>query len=418
MKHRDANDTVREEGEEAYRARFDAAAARGPYKSAANGESDDGKTGAGSDKGVRLMTFQEYRRRQAHSSADCLVKGLIRLGTIIAIGGRPGSGKTALAVALGQSLDRGEPFLEREVKSAAVAYIAVEDAGDVANRLEVLEAEGVFLVQSDEGVPLARPARAKAIIAEVIRLARQRRPGRPVFVVLDTLRAALGGQSVLEDKSTSPALNALRELAEAESAVIAVLNHTNRENPKATKGETLEAVAALEIVLLPGESDWFTIHVGKNRSGPGNRQIGRLRFTSVAVGGVEAAIAEEIVCDEQAGDGQKDRKPGANQSLILTILKREIVASDVAWRPCGNDGPQVKAVPESVLRDEFMKLKAGDNRDTKQKAFNRAMDWLLERAKVVRNEDQAGKGWIWFGDSDDEADAIRGPFKVVRDVRE
>ncbi|MHC2489362.1 AAA family ATPase [Sinorhizobium meliloti] len=368
---------------------------------------------AGSGGGVRLMNFKEYRSQQAHSSVNSLVSGLMRLGTVIAIGGRPGSGKTAFAVALAQALDQGEPFLDREVKQAAVAYIAVEDAGDVANRLEATGADGVLLVHSEEGIPLAKPARAKAIIAEVIQHARQRKPGRPIFVVIDTLRAALGGTSVLEDKIVSPALNALRELSEAENAVICILNHTNRADPKAMKGETLEAVAALEMILLPGEGDWHTVHVGKNRSGPGNRQIGRLRFTSVKVGGVEAAIVEEIVCDEQASEGPKDRKPGANQRLILKILTREVLASGIDYRPYGRNGPQVKAVRESVLRDEFMKMKAGDNRNSKNVAFNRALDWLLERAEVVRNEDEAGVGMIWFGSRDDEDDAMRQRLKVV-----
>ncbi|MBB4583075.1 hypothetical protein GGE45_005439 [Rhizobium aethiopicum] len=366
--------------------------------------------------GVQLMNFQEYRSNEKRSSVGFLVSGLMRLGTVIAIGGRPGSGKTALAVALGQALDQGESFLGREVKSAAVAYIAIEDANDVANRLEALEANGVLLVQSAEGLPLAKPAQAKAIIVEIIRQARQRKPGRPVLVVIDTFRAALGGVSVLEDKATSPALNALRELAEAENAVIAILNHTNRQDPRQTKGETLEAVAALEMILLPGESGWQMIHVGKNRSGPGNRQIGRLRLTSVNVGDVEAAIAEEIIADEQpGGGGTKERKPGANQSLVLKLLKREVLASGVDYRPYGNNGPQVKAVREDVLRDEFIKLKAGDVRDTKVKAFNRALDWLLERAEVVRKEDCAGVGMIWFASRNDEADAIRGHSENFRD---
>ncbi|ULR46110.1 AAA family ATPase [Rhizobium sp. K102] len=375
----------------------------------------DAVAGPKSRAGVRLMTFEEYRSSARHSSADFLVSGLMRLGTIVAIGGRPGSGKTALAVTLAQSLDRGEPFLDREVKQAAVAYLAIEDFGDVANRLEALHAVGVLLVQSDDGVPLGKPAHAKAIVAEVVKLVRQRKPGRPVLVILDTLRAALGGTSVLEDKMTSPALNALRELAEAENIVIAITNHTNRENPKATKGETLEAVAALELVLLPGEGDWQIVHVGKNRSGPGNRQIGRLRLTSAKVGGVEAAIVDEIICDEQAGDDQKDRKPGRNQKLILKILQREVHASGVPYRPYGSDGPQVKAVRESVLRDAFMELKAGDNRNSKNVAFNRTLDWLLERAEVVRNEDHAGVGMIWFGSRDDETEAMRRQFKVVAD---
>lgn len=365
-------------------------------------------TRARSGKGVRLLTYKEYRRNKAHSSVDYLVSGLIRPGTIVAICGRPGYGKTALAVALARSLDRGEPFLGREVKQAAVAYIAVEDSEDVAKRLEALEAEGVFLVQSDEGLCLDKPERAKEIVADVIRQAQALRPGRPVVVELDNLRAALRGQSVLDDKITAPALNALRELAEAENAVIVIQNHTNRENPRATKGETLEAVAALELILLQGEGDWCKIHVGKNRSGPGNRQVGRLRFTSVKVGGVDVSIVEEIICDEQNGEGINERKRGRNQHLLLEILNREILTSGIDHRPYGSNGPKVKAVRESVLRDEFMKLNDADNPDTKQKAINRALNWLVGRPDVCHGEDQAGRGLIWLCGSDDAAESVHG----------
>ena len=109
---------------------------------------------------------------------------------------------------------------------------------------------------------------------DVIRQARLRRPGRPVFVVVDTFRAAMGEQSVIDDRHASPALNALREVAEQEKVLIAIANHTNRENNKQTKGETLEAVAATELIIVQGEGGWFNILVGKNRSGPGHSHIG------------------------------------------------------------------------------------------------------------------------------------------------
>ena len=51
---------------------------------------------------------------------------------MIAIGSRPGHGKTAFMVELAKSVAVGEPFLGRKTEKAVVAYFACEDPGDVA----------------------------------------------------------------------------------------------------------------------------------------------------------------------------------------------------------------------------------------------------------------------------------------------
>ena len=117
-----------------------------------------------------------------------------------------------------------------------VAYIATEDIEDVVNRMEAVGDDKLLIVKSPEGLPLTKPKRAKEIVLEVIRQARVRIPDRPVFIVVDTFRAAMGEQSVIDDRYASPALNALREVAEQEKVLIAIANHTNRENHEANQG--------------------------------------------------------------------------------------------------------------------------------------------------------------------------------------
>lgn len=348
---------------------------------------------ANDNSGVRLLSFEEYKAKR-FGTADALIKGLVRTGTLIAVGGRPGAGKTALMVAIADALDKGEPFLGRETKETTIAYIAAEDGGDVANRLEAIGNTSIRIVDSPEGFPLTKPQRAAAIAREVVRQAKALDPDRHVLLVVDTLRAALGGQSVLDDKYTSPALNALREIAESEGVVIAVLNHTNRENNKATKGETLEAVTALELVLLDGEGEWHTIYVGKNRSGPGHRNIGKVRYTSVQIGDVTAAIIEEMVADETASDAPKERGPSDNARMLRDIISTVIVESRDYLRPFGNDGPRVKAAQISDIRGKFYARKAGKT-DSKLKAFTRAMNYWLEKTWIVRG-DFGDEGAIWL----------------------
>jgi hypothetical protein len=231
-----------------------------------------------------------------------------------------------------------------------------------------------------------------------VRQARLLDPERHVMLVVDTLRAALGGHSVLEDRITSPALNALREVAEAEGIVIAVLNHTNRENNKATKGETLEAVTALELVLLDGDGGWHTIYVGKNRSGPGHRNIGKVKYTSVQIGDVTAAIIDEMVADETATDEPKERKTPDNAKLLEAIVRAAMLDSDQYLNPFGVEGPRVKVLSIADIREKFYARKQG-LADSKLKAFNRALEYWLKKEWLVRG-DFGPEGAIWYARAD------------------
>ncbi|MHA6731085.1 AAA family ATPase [Devosia sp. A369] len=348
--------------------------------------------------GIQLLSYAEFKA-QEHGTADAIIKGLVRSGTLIAIGGRPGAGKTALMVAIADALDKGEPFLGRETALTTIAYIAAEDGGDVANRLEAIGNTSIKIVKSPDGFPLTKPDRAAAITREVVRQARELDPERHVMVVVDTLRAALGGQSVLDDRFTSPALNALRQVAEELGVVIAVLNHTNRENDKATKGETLEAVTALELVLLDGDGGWNTVYVGKNRSGPGRRNIGRVRYTSVEIGDVTAAIIDEMEADDTpTSDAPKARGPSDNAKLLQELTMTALTLSSTPLTPFGHTGPTVKAVAISDLRRDFYARKAG-LADTKAKAFNRALEYWLRHEWLVKG-DFGLEGAVWLAKKD------------------
>lgn len=350
---------------------------------------------AANDNGIRLLSYSEFKA-QENSTADSLIKGLVRTGTLIAIGGRPGAGKTALTLAMAEALDAGKQFIGRETKPTTIVVIAAEDGGDVANRLEAMGNDRIKIAKLPEGLPLTKPPKAAAVTREVIRQAKALDPDRHIMIVVDTLRAALGGVSVLEDKTTSPALNALREVAESEGAVVAILNHTNRENNKATKGETLESVAALELVLLEGDGGWFNIYVGKNRSGPGHRNIGRVRYTSATVGDVNAAVVDEIVADDTASDEPKERGPSGNARILRDIIQTAILDSSANHHPFGNDGPRVKAVTVDAVRAKFYERKEGSS-DTKLKAFGRALTHWIDKQWVVRGDGQEG-GLLWLAD--------------------
>ncbi len=343
-------------------------------------------------RGIQLLSFLEFKSQES-SSSDAMIKGLIRTGTLIAIGGRPGAGKTALTLALAQALDSGEAFLGRETKPTTIVIIAAEDGGDVANRLEAMSNDRIKIAKLPEGLPLTKPQLAASIMKEVIAQAKAIDPTRQILIVIDTLRAALGGVSVLEDKTTSPALNALRAVAEETGAVVAVLNHTNRENNKATKGETLEAVAALELVLLEGDGGWFNIYVGKNRSGPGQRNIGKVKYTSAEVGDVTAAIVDEIIADESVNDGPRERGPSGNATILREVMQAKILMTTERFQPFGEEN-EVKFITSDILRSTFNSKKNGTV-DTNAKAFRRSVEYWINDGWLKRGtQSDFDKLWI------------------------
>ena len=159
-------------------------------------------------------------------------------------------------------------------------------------------------------------------------------------------------------------------------------------------------MAALEIVLLEGEGDWFTIYVGKNRSGPGHRNIGRVRYTSAEVGGVSAAVVDELVADENVTDGPKERGPSGNAKILYGIIQTAILETTETRRPYGAEGPLVKVVAVESVRASFYDRKEGST-DTKLKAFNRAMTHWIDKQWIVRGEDGDG-GLLWLANVRDE----------------
>ena len=85
----------------------------------------------------------------------------------------------------------------------------------------------------------------------------------------------------MEDRAVSPLLNAIRRAAETNDVCVVILHHTNRENTRASKGETLESVVVCELIMIEGSGDWENIEIGKNRNGRG---CGRLAVRSLGQG--------------------------------------------------------------------------------------------------------------------------------------
>lgn len=324
--------------------------------------------------GVKLLSPEDYMILAAKQAF--VVHGLLASGCLSSINGRPGKGKTALAIQIAKHLTEGTQFLGRETKKSHVIYIATEDAGDVVRRALAIEAHDI-LIPTGHDFGLMKSNETATVLKELIGQFQQEAPAKPVVIIYDTLRSGLGGKSVIDDSKTSPGLQALRTVAEETGAAIIVCNHTNRADPKASKGETLESLVGTELILSD-EDGRTMIEVGKNRYGPGNRVIGQCWFTSATVQEMTASVVSKLeVVDYEThqlnlGLSETWQQVGANQKLLSEVLQTCLHAG---FEFTTADGEVVKAAPLEEIRKAFYAKKGGDNA-TKQKAFVRALKCL------------------------------------------
>lgn len=353
----------------------------------------------------KLLTYQEFKASRAYDTAVEAIKGLMRVGTLNSVNARPSKGKTGLTIEIGRLLSDGQPFLGRPTQPCNVAYIPVEDGNDVANRLHAIDSLAIRLVVSEDGFSLGGNFKQSVEDARaIVKALKEETPDKIPVLVIDTLRAALEGQSVLDDRHTSPPLNALRKVAEDEGAIIIILNHTNRDNPKNSKGETLESIVAMELILLEKEGDdWFHLWVGKNRYGKAHHLLGKLRFTSVENDdGSTAAVVESLVpASAEAEVKATAETMRGDKKILYQIIQTAILESGKPHTPFGAEGPTVKAVPVERVRPRFYERKGGD-KETRRRAFNRNLDYLLQDEFLVKGK-SGSEELIWLASKAAEA---------------
>jgi hypothetical protein len=206
----------------------------------------------------------------------------------------------------------GLKFLGRDTRQSSVIYVPAEDPEDVRNRLEALDLIDVRILVAED-TSLTKPRRVVALLESAIAEMRMLYPSRDIVIMYDTLRAGLNGQSVIDDRVTSPALVPLRKLVEKENVVLFLANHTNRQDHMQSKGETLESIVGMELIIARDGKE-RRLHIGKNRYGPSHRKIGSVTFRSVDVDGVPASLVDEIKLSDDDAPKTKE-KPMAERTL-------------------------------------------------------------------------------------------------------
>lgn len=161
----------------------------------------------------RALYETEYPPRQ------WLVDGLIKRGDLVALAGRPKSGKSWLMLQLAQALDTGAQFLGRGTARARVLFLALED-GDrrIHERLHIRRWQPRDAEFSFGVMPLAGDG------------LRQLRAAADEFdaVFVDSLRVACGNADENDNAVMGAIVQGLADIAHQTQKTILAVHHTRK----------------------------------------------------------------------------------------------------------------------------------------------------------------------------------------------
>jgi hypothetical protein len=195
-----------------------------------------------------------------------LVNGMIAAGSVGAIYGAPGAGKSFLALDLAFSVATGRPWLGQPVVAGGTLYIAGEGLGGLSQRIVawktannvVGQSVGIGIVTDD--IDLLKDAD----VGRVIYAARAAQVADPIqLIVIDTLaRSMIGDENDTGDMSRL--LAAARRIQRATGATVVFVHHTRKDSDQERGSNTLRANADFMFYCEDGD-DGRILHCRKER---------------------------------------------------------------------------------------------------------------------------------------------------------
>jgi hypothetical protein len=404
----DLNDTLRAEGVDAVRARFDAATKLKPRASRPKDyDTQTGTTGNDSEGTAFGYSWHWTWHGEVNpvEARKALVEGVLpETGTAL-ISGQWGTYKTFVADDLAASVMTGTPFIHFPVvRQGGVVFFACEGQNEVPIRLtaayEAKGGTGKAPFAWVENCPRLLDPNASKILAAMVQHAAERMQRdfglSVVLAIIDTAGKAAGATKTGElndDVAAKQIMGTLAEASRNSDALFVGVAHFGKAVETGTKGSTsFEDDADVVLALLGdrginGVVDNPRLCLRKRRGGRNGEEF-PFHTTPATVTDPDGKSDKTLIIKWQSGAEAeaaraaarpKDKSPWSAKSLRLLrqVLMNMLADCGSQQRP-HSDGPAVRAVDQDLVRAEFYKSypAEGDEaakKDARQKAFRRAL---------------------------------------------
>ena len=336
---------------------------------------------------------------------------LPKVGTALA-SGRWGTYKTFVVMDLAGAVMGRSSFAGRDIeRQGGVLFVAAEGQSEMRIRLTAMVREKISpnlesslpFAWMEECTKLTAPSaqgELEIILAEAARTMLERFDMPLALVVFDTLSSSAGFKNADDTAENQRVMDVLKALSLRFDCLVLAVDHFGKNAESGTRNSSVKEDSVDAVLALLGERDAAgtisnpRMAIRKVRGGPTG---GEIRFTprvaQIGEDGAETTIVIDWPEQEQSSAAAASgwRRDGRQ---LRAALENALERSGRSIVPRADEEP-VRAVLRDELREEFYHLRAGDNVETRRKAFARLLQAARSNGLVVCLEVD-GSDWVGF----------------------
>jgi AAA domain len=358
--------------------------------------------GNGHGKGRRHFTLKPFDTIKLSTRPNYLVKGVLPRTGLAVVWGPPKCGKSFLTYDMMMHVALGWEYRGRRVQQGGVVYCALEGGQGFAARVEAWRCRHLSRYESEPvpfwllDMPLDLVADHAGLI-ESIRLQLGDGPP-PAAIVIDTLNRALMGD---ENKSDDMAklIRAADFLRAAFGCLVILVHHCGVAGNRPRGHTSLAGADDVQLAVERNKDDGnITITIEHMKDGDASAPMAS-KLERVELGNDDDGdpiTSCVIVPAELAAKGPKLSKVNR---FALDLLQKLIAAEGVPPPRDSGLPDHVRLYPAGKWRERFNERYPADKRDTKKKAYLRAV-LDLQEAELI----ELWREFVWLRDNGTKRD--------------
>lgn len=291
-----------------------------------------------------------------------LLDGILYRKSLAVLFGKPGGGKSFLALDWAASIASGSWWMKREIHPGPVLYVAAEGAEGLGMRLRAWKtSRNIADVSRLEWLPSTVNLFAAADVAELVTLLK-RRPY--ALVVIDTLARCIVGADENSAKDMGIVIDALERIRAATNATVLIVHHTPRGGENARGSTALEG-AVDTMIKVKGEEGRLLVECEKQKNATKFLPV-HLRLES---------LGDSAVLTRTSGDPADDERMTARCAELLRLLE----SMDTGHGISSKDWEGAALEKHGIARTLYFEARKvlHDKELVKQAADNQRAPWCI-----------------------------------------